>query len=507
MMEQEPLSWLRGAGPVNNSKCTGKVHPQQDPSIMTRSSTFNSVFDPVSRKNLPVSLDELSLHEASDPTPAPNQDFPANTSDFNMYDLGRSGNPIILDVWGEKLSEMHDFFVAETDSDEILFHLKGPWKWIGLDLALLEGRDGEQVGRVKKEAFEQTHIAVALAGWQADFKRSSALSNTFRFVGPDGAKYAWKNYGLGNSARLFKTGIRDDDTGHQVAKWRVVTDGFKKQNQLIVQPEVATICDAILLTALAFEANAIEHYSSMPAATGRIRSPFAASYEEEDRYGKASYDSWFGDLSERHGGTDSVTPQSFDTYGFGRRGGATSLDVFGRKWTELHEWEVVETGRQDILFHLGGKFKMLGMSLRLTRNEKDGPLVAAIEKAAFKQSEMDIAMAAGWSTRFKRPNILTNTFVFRGPDNQEYKWKQTMSLGAKASRNFGESHIQILVNDNDQVVATWEVVYSGKSKSNRLLIQPPVTFMTDVVLATILAWEAYAVETLRSSTSAGGQAK
>ncbi|KAM0786103.1 hypothetical protein ACM66B_006914 [Microbotryomycetes sp. NB124-2] len=235
-----------------------------------------------------------------------------------------------------------------------------------------------------------------------------------------------------------------------------------------------------------------------------MSSYYNASYHsetyEEDNFSKTSFDSRPSTDPDQYGGRQgqkivSQFTSSLDTYGFSQRGGAVSLDVYGKKWTELHEWEVAETGNQRILFHLGGKYKVMGMSLKLTQGDKDGPLVARIEKAPFKQSEMEISMATGWSVTFKRGNMLSNSFGFRGPDGKEYKWKQTVMSAGK------------LVRDGDDTVATWEVVMSGVSKSNRLFIQPSVVFMTDVILATVLAWEAYAVETLRSSTSAGGQAK
>ncbi|KAM0786105.1 hypothetical protein ACM66B_006915 [Microbotryomycetes sp. NB124-2] len=220
-----------------------------------------------------MTTDDYEVDQSGTQSTKNDESYSSNAPSFNMYKLGGSNSPIKLDVWGERLGQMHDFFVAETNSNRILFHMTGEWKWAGMHLEVLKGKDGPLVGKIEKPKFEQSHISLSLGGWHGDFKRSWSLSNSFEFVGPDGSTYAWKNHGigLGNAAKLFKI-PRGASKGQQVGKWQVVTSGLKKQNQLVLEPEVAPMCDIILLSVLAFESYAIETYRSVPSASGRILS-------------------------------------------------------------------------------------------------------------------------------------------------------------------------------------------------------------------------------------------
>ncbi|KAK4052292.1 hypothetical protein OIO90_004373 [Microbotryomycetes sp. JL221] len=217
----------------------------------------------------------------------------------------------------------------------------------------------------------------------------------------------------------------------------------------------------------------------------------------------------------------SDQPQRFyDTWNFREDKTKVSLIVFGKDGLKAwfsHDCEVREERSQKTLYHLEGNWKLVGMDLRLTKGDENGLQIARVKKGFLGALKLTVTMADGWQTTMDRSGLFSNSFSFRAPNGETFKWKSRMTslttvrlIKTSSDNPSTSTNIATTVEDEDtedtgkQIVAEWQECFTFSSKAVKLVIEPEYAFLTDLILTTALGWEALAVEEYRKVTVAGG---
>ncbi|KAM0786106.1 hypothetical protein ACM66B_006916 [Microbotryomycetes sp. NB124-2] len=208
--------------------------------------------------------------------------------------------------------------------------------------------------------------------------------------------------------------------------------------------------------------------------------------------------------------------KTYDTWNFVDDKQDVSLIVYGKEGPRAwftHDCEIREERSQKILYHLAGNYKLVGMDLKLTKRDKDGRAVGQVKKGFLNGMKLNIVMANGWQTKLVRSHLFSNSFSFEGPDGSTFKWKSNVTLGSikliKTSKLDSDRDAELeddkdAEDKNGKVVAEWKESYTLSSKALRLTIRQQYAHLTDLILTTVLGWEALAVEEYRRLKAAGG---
>ncbi|KAK4048440.1 hypothetical protein OIV83_004786 [Microbotryomycetes sp. JL201] len=166
----------------------------------------------------------------------------------------------------------HDCQIRDEHTQENVYYCSGSRDFLHMVLRLQKGgkKDGKNVGQIKVRSMK---LGVVMGdGWQTKLVRSHGFSNSFSFEAPDGSTFKWKaRLSTFGAVKLIKQSKADstrdarhekdesdDDIGQVVAEWKEHPKFTNKTLHLTVRQQYAHLTDLFLITALGWEALAIE---------------------------------------------------------------------------------------------------------------------------------------------------------------------------------------------------------------------------------------------------------
>jgi len=125
--------------------------------------------------------------------------------------------------------------------------------------------------------------------------------------------------------------------------------------------------------------------------------------------------------------------------------------------------------------------KTTGRNATTTYSRKNGEVVAALEwhDAFSDQITIGNEPKTRLSKRFRKPNLLSSSFIFQGTDGKDYKWKG-IGCGVQA---------QLFINGEAEVISTFDRSQGFPLRPATLRIEPRGVPMMDLIVVSFLALE------------------